>query len=150
MLTAVSSPSIVLHQEALLNAIRTLYNIFLLSRDTSRQTVAQGTLIQMVHSVFGRVIKTEDKEATLNSSPTTSKSDGDNEPIEADIKESEQSVNGSKLTLEAMSNENVTNSFNTNGSESICDTKSDLNVLDAYLLFRALCKLSIKPYQVSG
>lgn len=43
------------HQSSLLKAIKTVYNVFLLSNDPANQVVAQGGLTQMVHHVFGRV-----------------------------------------------------------------------------------------------
>ncbi|KAJ1917225.1 guanine nucleotide exchange protein for ADP-robosylation factor [Tieghemiomyces parasiticus] len=45
-----------LHQTALLKAVRTVYNIYLLSRSEANQTLAQGTMSQIVHLVFGRVV----------------------------------------------------------------------------------------------
>lgn len=49
------------HQSSLLKAIRTVYNVFLLSPDASNQVVAQGGLTQMVHHVFGRVVRPDPK-----------------------------------------------------------------------------------------
>ncbi|OCF43947.1 guanine nucleotide exchange protein for ADP-robosylation factor [Kwoniella heveanensis CBS 569] len=54
------------HQSSLLKAIRTVYNVFLLSNDAANQVVAQGGLTQMVHHVFGRVIRPEVKNAALS------------------------------------------------------------------------------------
>lgn len=45
------------HQSSLLKAVRTVYNVFILSNDAANQVVAQGGLTQMVHHVFGRVIR---------------------------------------------------------------------------------------------
>lgn len=45
------------HQSSLLKAVRTVYNVFLLSNDAANQVVAQGALTQMVHHVFGRVVR---------------------------------------------------------------------------------------------
>lgn len=45
------------HQSSLLKAIRTVYNVFLLSNDGANQIVAQGGLTQMVHHVFSRVVR---------------------------------------------------------------------------------------------
>jgi brefeldin A-inhibited guanine nucleotide-exchange protein len=45
------------HQSSLLKAVRTVYNVFLLSNDAPNQIVAQGGLTQMVHHVFGRVVR---------------------------------------------------------------------------------------------
>lgn len=49
------------HQSSLLKAIRTVYNVFLLSTDASNQVVAQGGLTQMVHHIFGRVVRPDPK-----------------------------------------------------------------------------------------
>lgn len=50
------------HQSSLLKAIRTVYNVFLLSTDASNQVVAQGGLTQMVHHIFGRVVRPDPKQ----------------------------------------------------------------------------------------
>lgn len=55
LLGVVLSNSVHVHQSSLLKAVRTVYNIFLLSKSASTQAVAQGVLTQMVHHVFGRV-----------------------------------------------------------------------------------------------
>ena len=54
LLSLVLSPTILVHQSALLKAVRTVYNIFLMSNDSVNQTVAQGGLTQMVNHVFAR------------------------------------------------------------------------------------------------
>lgn len=54
LLSLVLSPTILVHQSSLLKAVRTVYNVFLLSSDPVNQMVAQGGLTQMVHHVFTR------------------------------------------------------------------------------------------------
>lgn len=54
LLSLVLSPNILVHHSSLLKAVRTVYNIFLLSTDPVNQMVAQGGLTQMVHHVFTR------------------------------------------------------------------------------------------------
>jgi len=54
LLALVLSATILVHQSALLKAVRTVYNIFLMSNDPVNQTVAQGSLTQMVNHVFAR------------------------------------------------------------------------------------------------
>ena len=54
LLALVLSPTILVHQSSLLKAVRTVYNVFLLSVDPINQTVAQGGLTQMVNHVFAR------------------------------------------------------------------------------------------------
>lgn len=55
LLDAVYSTSNPLHLSALLKAVRTTYNIFLLSRNNDNQNVAQVTMTQMVDHIFRRV-----------------------------------------------------------------------------------------------
>lgn len=54
LLALVLSPTIFVHHSSLLKAVRTVYNVFLLSTDPVNQMVAQGGLTQMVHHVFTR------------------------------------------------------------------------------------------------
>jgi hypothetical protein len=54
-----------LHGAILLKAIRTTYNIFLLSKSNDVQIIAQGTVLQMVQNVLGRIpIKKSDSATT--------------------------------------------------------------------------------------
>lgn len=55
LVAVVLSTTVHVHQSSLLKAVRTVYNIFINSRSTATQAVAQGVLTQMVHHVFGRV-----------------------------------------------------------------------------------------------
>lgn len=67
LLAAVLNDKIVVHGAGLLKAVRQVYNVFLLSRSTANQQVAQGTLTQMVGTVFERVkTRLSMKEARLN------------------------------------------------------------------------------------
>jgi brefeldin A-inhibited guanine nucleotide-exchange protein len=54
LLALVLSPSVFVHHSSLLKAVRTVYNVFLLSTDAVNQMVAQGSLSQMVHHIFTR------------------------------------------------------------------------------------------------
>ena len=54
LLSLVLSSTILVHHSSLLKAVRTVYNVFLLSTDPVNQMVAQGGLTQMVHHVFSR------------------------------------------------------------------------------------------------
>ncbi|GAA6038174.1 hypothetical protein JCM8097_005777 [Rhodosporidiobolus ruineniae] len=55
LLSLILSSSLPVHQSALLKAVRTVYNVFLLGRPGTVQTVAQATLGQIVGGVFGRI-----------------------------------------------------------------------------------------------
>jgi len=54
------------HQSSLLKAVRTVYNVFLLSNDAANQVVAQGGLTQMAHHVFSRVVRPEVQPASVS------------------------------------------------------------------------------------
>lgn len=67
LLGAVLNDKIVVHGAGLLKAVRQVYNVFLLSRNTNNQQIAQGTLAQMVGTVFERVkTRLHMKEARVN------------------------------------------------------------------------------------
>ncbi|KAK0528299.1 guanine nucleotide exchange protein for ADP-robosylation factor [Tilletia horrida] len=78
LLALVIGTSSRIHQSSLLKAVRTVYNIFLLSKSSSNQAVASGSLSQIVNAVFSA-------------------------------------------------------------------KQDELHIKDAFLVFRALCKLSMKP-----
>ncbi|KAK1759021.1 hypothetical protein QBC47DRAFT_336644 [Echria macrotheca] len=116
LLAAVLNDKIVVHGAGLLKAVRQVYNVFLLSRSTANQQVAQGTLTQMVGTVFERVkTRLHMKEARSNlgklkpsrSSLTvdrqddqTSSADNGGEADEgADATPLEEPRGGAKLTL---------------------------------------------------
>lgn len=67
LLSLVLSPTILVHHSSLLKAVRTVYNVFLLSNDAVNQMVAQGGLTQMVHHVFTRCRR--DAKTPLMSAP---------------------------------------------------------------------------------
>ena len=67
LLAAVLNDKIVVHGAGLLTAIRQIYNIFIYSKSSQNQQVAQGSLTQMVGTVFERVkTRLALKEARLN------------------------------------------------------------------------------------
>lgn len=116
LLAAVLNDKIVVHGAGLLKAVRQVYNVFLLSKNSQNQQVAQGTLAQMVGTVFERVkTRIHMKEARLNlsklgknarnaSSYTVDASESVNEPLGGSEEEPvEESIpitdDGPKLTL---------------------------------------------------
>ena len=67
LLAAVLNDKLIVHGSGLLKAVRQVYNIFLLSKSGTNQQVAQGTLTQMVGTVFERVMtRLSMKETRLN------------------------------------------------------------------------------------
>ncbi|KXL43876.1 hypothetical protein M433DRAFT_155419 [Acidomyces richmondensis BFW] len=69
LLAAILNDKIVVHGAGLLKSVRQTYNIFLLSKSSANQQIAQGTLTQMVNTVFERVkVRLASKAARANSS----------------------------------------------------------------------------------
>jgi brefeldin A-inhibited guanine nucleotide-exchange protein len=105
LLALVLSHTILVHHSSLLKAVRTVYNIFLLSTDPVNQMVAQGGLTQMVHHVFTRIGKTKPpSEATIvtgheNQSPSNSQSFAQSHSyLEASYSGNSEDTNGSDVT----------------------------------------------------
>ena len=103
LLAAVLNDKIIVHGAGLLKAVRQIFNIFLLSKSSANQQVAQGTLTQMVGTVFERVkIRLSMKETRLNMSKVTSERETANgsqvdlngENIMSDIVENDGSSEG--------------------------------------------------------
>lgn len=70
LLAAVLNDKIVVHGAGLLKAVRQIYNIFIYSKSSQNQQVAQGSLTQMVATVFERVrVRLDLKEFRLHRSP---------------------------------------------------------------------------------
>ncbi|CCG80699.1 putative Guanyl-nucleotide exchange factor [Taphrina deformans PYCC 5710] len=143
-----------IHQSPLLKAIRQTYNIFLLSRSTPTQSIAQGTLEQMVHAVFGRVKinatagtpngSTDDLRTTLRNSLVRRKTDedpkvaGDQSPQE-------------KVTLDSFARRQSFDQIpETNADSSLILSHDEILVKDAFLIFRSMCKLSTKTLAVDS
>lgn len=116
LLAAVLNDKIVVHGAGLLKAVRQVYNVFLLSRSTVNQQVAQGTLTQMVGTVFERVkTRLHMKESRLDLSHTSKEAVDEVEQAEHTVngdipddesvtqtpatEKEEEEANGTKLTL---------------------------------------------------
>lgn len=98
LLAAVLNDKIIVHGSGLLKAVRQVYNIFLLSKSPINQQIAQGTLTQMVGTVFERVMnRLSVKEARLNISKLASEKGTANT--------SQVDLNGANSVLEAEGDE---------------------------------------------
>ncbi|KAI8812764.1 hypothetical protein BJ742DRAFT_552239 [Cladochytrium replicatum] len=193
-----------IHGGVLLKAIRTTYNIFLLSKSANTQIVAQATLSQMVQAVFSRVPKylkpaepddslkpsadggndadsesaTQiEEQAGQNDLQTSTEATRNEERRSADVNsergqspsryqdDSESAatmrVSMSTASLNSISNDDAAGqaltALSRNGptrkSEDMLisnfkgsrENPTDMYIKDAYLVFRALCKLTMKP-----
>ncbi|ODQ68350.1 hypothetical protein NADFUDRAFT_54895 [Nadsonia fulvescens var. elongata DSM 6958] len=156
LMAAVLNDEVVAHGATLLKAIRQTYNIFILSHSNPNQTIAQATLTQMVNVVFERVkniIKINqttniavgiisDKTRSRNASVSTTSASAPGSPV-LGSKPSQE-----KLTLQHFKADNIKDDDRVQEANSgVGRDESDLFVKDAFLVFRAMCKLSIKDLE---
>lgn len=109
LLAAVLNDKIVVHGAGLLKAVRQVYNVFLLSKHSPNQQVAQGTLTQMVGTVFERVkTRIHMKEARLNLSKLG------------------KTANTSSFTVDASESLNEASSSNNELADSVDEATSEM------------------------
>ncbi|KAE8375976.1 hypothetical protein BDV26DRAFT_266548 [Aspergillus bertholletiae] len=190
LLAAVLNDKIVVHGAGLLKAVRQIYNIFIYSKSSQNQQIAQGSLTQMVSTVFDRVrVRLELKELHMRDGEKAQGSSSDTvtlDPVETPQTNEEDQASDvasattpdqpvakeptEKLTLQSFeSNKDIT-SVNDNApttvtrakarqtparslsisgeeredGEGLDEDEDEVYVKDAFLVFRALCKLSHK------
>ncbi|KAJ7498957.1 hypothetical protein FB451DRAFT_1203639 [Mycena latifolia] len=184
LLSLVLSSTILVHHSSLLKAVRTVYNVFLLSSDPVNQMVAQGGLTQMVHHVFTRCkvsaavpasdsatlhsttsqdsVPPSRKEKIREASEDSMEADGADASEKESLSSEHQNQNGGETHSEAngVHMNPQAESENAEGRNSVDApveydemehhghkelTVNDLFIKDAFLVFRALCKLTMKP-----
>ncbi|KAI9739267.1 MAG: guanine nucleotide exchange protein for ADP-robosylation factor [Cirrosporium novae-zelandiae] len=123
LLAAVLNDRIIVHGAGLLKAVRQIYNIFIYSKSSTNQQVAQASLTQMVETVFDRVTnrlsvkearlqleKSDEKDASEdNSNGATPELNGTSEvdmssDAASTMTNEQQSKPGEKLTLQSFEN----------------------------------------------
>lgn len=179
LLAAVLNDKIVVHGAGLLKAVRQIYNIFIYSKSSQNQQIAQGSLTQMVSTVFDRVRTRMDlKELRVrelekpSSTLDASASDVGQTSEAASMSVADQPVTkeptGEKLTLQSFESPKEVTTVNDNAPTTVTRAKrsatrsmsgipeerdddssaeddvDEIYVKDAFLVFRALCKLSHK------
>ncbi|KAI5949000.1 SEC7 [Candida theae] len=127
------------HGASLLQAVRQIYNVFIFSLTARNQAVAQGILTQVIGAIFTRV---EESRKSRSQSANTSKlnfESTENVSLPEDKEEE-------RLTLSQLEriNDSLNDNDRVNEASSATEDDQDLEVKDAFLVFRAMCKLSIK------
>lgn len=120
--SAVVNEDVVVHGAVLMRAVRQVYHIFVVTRSQSNQSLAQVSLTQMVQAVFERV-----KAKCMH--------DGESVPERVP-----DGATGGALTLEEMQNAPIPDM----DEESEERSENEQTTQDAGLLFRTLCRLSMK------
>lgn len=133
------------HGASLLKAVRQIYNVFIFSLTPRNQAVAQGTLTQVIGSIFSRVNEAMSNKLRMSklSSTFNLKDELDNSGQAESFAES--ATNG-KMTLEKLEklNGDSADSDRVYEANLASEKDEDLAVKDAFLIFRAMCKLSVK------
>lgn len=186
LLAAVLNDKIVVHGAGLLKAVRQIYNIFIYSKSSQNQQIAQGSLTQMVSTVFDRVrvriqlkeLRMREGEQPHGSSPDTVTLDTADGSQSAEQDQTSESPSVApdqpvikepteKLTLQSFESSKEDPSMNENAPTMVtraklgqarprsmsspqedtdlaADEEDEIYAKDAFLVFRALCKLSHK------
>lgn len=134
------------HGAALLKAVRQIYNVFIFSLTPRNQAVAQGILTQVISAIFRRISDTTLK-ARAGGSKVNVASPRDSRDDIVPNDTSNVDGSGQKLTLENLEKLNDTALDNERVKEAndAQEGDEDLYVKDAFLIFRSMCKLSVKP-----
>ncbi|EFE40257.1 hypothetical protein TRV_05013 [Trichophyton verrucosum HKI 0517] len=185
LLAAVLNDKIVVHGAGLLKAVRQIYNIFIYSKSAQNQQIAQGSLTQMIGTVYDRVrMRLDLKEVRIQETETRENRNGstvDSPPNAAedgavtDV-EGQSDIGSSNVVDQPVAKEPTEKltlqSFETNKDDTMvndsaptmvtrakvvrktsksgeeldpaADEEDEIYIKDAFLVFRALCKLSHK------
>ncbi|KAJ3296250.1 guanine nucleotide exchange protein for ADP-robosylation factor [Rhizoclosmatium sp. JEL0117] len=159
LMSAISSsdPKSAIHGAVLLRAIRATYNIFLFSKTQTTQMLAQTTLQQMVQALFGRVSppilpKPMIREVSMVAAEQTGSLQNSiilDTPNRGSI--ATESIDNNGAVGASKANNQDSSASITVGAQDSNDAikrrKDPLNLTykDLHLVFRALCKLSMKP-----
>lgn len=153
LMAAVLNDDLVAHGATLLKAIRQTYTIFVVSNSVPNQNVAEATLSQMVNVIFDRLkplIKRRPGSLSIPGIDSTAHLSSLDVVGNNNKKKTETSPE-EKLTLSQM--ESLGSSEIERVKEdlpNLDEEESDLLSKDAFLIFRALCKLSEKPLESDG
>ncbi|KAJ3313384.1 guanine nucleotide exchange protein for ADP-robosylation factor [Boothiomyces sp. JEL0838] len=136
-----------LHGGILLKAVRIIYNIFLLSKFPQIQTLAQASLMQISTSVFNRVPAEYNFDEIMKNHKDKTKGEPNRlvDTTRTDNEEFDEPVGLAILDKLGERDPSTRHSQDilTDSSHSQ-ESKHDKIAKDAYLLFRAFCKLSMK------
>uniref|UniRef100_A0A665VV85 ADP-ribosylation factor guanine nucleotide-exchange factor 2 (brefeldin A-inhibited) n=1 Tax=Echeneis naucrates TaxID=173247 RepID=A0A665VV85_ECHNA len=174
LLTAVTSPHIEIHEGTVLLTVRTCYNIYLASRNLINQTTAKATLTQMLNVIFTRMenqaVNTQWNRSNVTSLLVfsvkmdlflpccdlemcivycTPAGEHPTHPVteQTEVAPPKVSTEGQQMNgiIEDRSSVSSTDMLVTLQGPHSATRFSHILQKDAFLVFRSLCKLSMKP-----
>ena len=149
LLTILTSQHVEVHESSLLSSVRTCYNIYLASKNMINQTTAKATLNQMLSAIFSRMENKTLEEEMMETALAKAKTD---EQIVAEecVTSLIDEMLGNVVEMsksEGLQFKGSTESLaisESNGDGTI-PKFANIYQKDAFLIFRSLCKLSMKP-----
>lgn len=162
LLTVVTSQSCEVHEGSVLQAVRTCYNIYLASRNLINQTTAIATLTQMLSVIFARMEACQDalpetdldgRSASISEANVSEVADEASEESSREVAATvlreilDRVVGGGDGCGQVAAPLNRVPSQESVACEPECVQAHFAHVRqkDAFLVFRSLCKLSMKP-----
>lgn len=142
------------HGASLLKAVRTIYNVFIFSLSGSNQGIAQATLTQIVSAVFDKIDLAQLSQTPVVSGKTAKDPSSSVDHVDEEV--SEESSSQAPLTLNnlnALNDEEddrmveAAQQQEQNGTGAVSSSTQELFVKDAFLVFRAMAKISAKPLE---
>lgn len=136
------------HGASLLSAVRQIYNVFIFSLSARNQAVAQGILTQVIGAIFQRITDSGDfKKSKTGSSPNL-RSGSNISKEDIDLPQDKPRV-PEKLTLKNLErlNDDTNDDVRVREANRASEGDADLVVKDAFLIFRSMCKLSVKSVE---
>lgn len=130
---AVVNESMPVHGKVLLQAIRQIHNIFLLSLSPVNQSIAQATIIQIVNSVYDKVLQLQTRKKLANSLKSSNNLPGETRT---------SSNGGENLTLQQL--QDTSNDIVQLTSDEVIGDEDELYIKDAFLVFRSMSNLASK------
>ncbi|XP_062190117.1 brefeldin A-inhibited guanine nucleotide-exchange protein 5-like [Phragmites australis] len=174
LLNAVASNRFRVHGEPLLGVIRVCYNIALNSKSPVNQATSKAMLTQIISIVFRRMeseqVSVSPASSAVEDTTSSSTKNSENEEISTDKQDEEKVTLGDALSMNRASEasptsveelQNLAGGADIKGLEAVLDKAVELedgkkvsggidldtvNIIqrDALLLFRTLCKMSMK------
>ncbi|ETV71030.1 hypothetical protein H257_13747 [Aphanomyces astaci] len=136
VLTAATSTTCAVHEHSLLKSIRASFHIYLVSKSVINQTVAKGSLQRMIASTFQRMETAAAEPSTASTTTSTTTSTPPSTQASTSMYPSVQHLFQLKFVSRPLQTHGV-----------LPDTSTSFPSIwhkDAYLVFRALCRISMR------
>jgi brefeldin A-inhibited guanine nucleotide-exchange protein len=144
LLTTITSEHCEVNEGSLLRAVRSCYNIHLVSHSIVNRTTAKATLTQVLSNVFQKMENSEAESLKQKSEDGNVEDNGAAAEAAVAIQPpTELTLEGADELAQTMTND-IDDTATDEGAGGDGDDWPSIDHKNAWLLFRALCKLSMK------